>query len=386
LLFSELRVFDSSITLKDIVSDLVDLFDTDVYVINHRRQVLYTNRSPGVSGDSIKSDPEQPCYKVIFNQDVPCSYCGFTFTDNKDDQKAQSALPKRTIRIKNHLGREVAFRDFSLTQKVLYHNDEGIYVDILNVSQGESIYNAGDQLITLGAHVQTVAHELSNPITGLNLTRQQIVKILDSKEVVQTGELRPLVDLLLKDIRRAAGVLSEIRNYSRPVNKAYKLVDLKSVLKSALDNVVRVYQSDNIRVVFQWNAGESFTIAGNSAKLEQCFINILKNSFEMFSLRANPQMGDGVPEVSVIVEKTDKPGFVKIQIIDNAGGISNEALTKVFKPYFTTKESFRGLGLGLYIAGKILKEHHSTISIESVGEKTMVTIYMKQEEAPNTSC
>ena len=86
------------------------------------------------------------------------------------------------------------------------------------------------------------------------------------------------------------------------------------------------------------------------------------------------------PHVHIIAEKTEIPEMLKIQIIDNAGGISNDALSNVFKPYFTTKERFRGLGLGLYIAGKILKEHQSSITIESKGGKTTVAVYMKKQE------
>jgi C4-dicarboxylate-specific signal transduction histidine kinase len=351
------------------------LFDKDIYLINHQYQVIYFNHNAGLSDES-ENRLNEPCYKLIFNLEAPCKYCGFSFADKNANIDFLHDMPKRTIRIKNHLEQNVSRQDFSLTQAVLSKKNDFVYVDIIDVNQNESMYDAGDQLTTLGAHVQTVAHELSNPITGLNLTRQQIVKILDSGDVVNSRDLKPLVDLLLKDIRRAAGVLSEIRNYSRPVNKSYKLVDLKSVLKSALDNVTRIYQSDHIKVVFEWNVEENFSIPGNSAKLEQCFINIIKNSFEMFSLRKNPSS----PEVSITAQKTDKPEMVKIQIIDNAGGISNDALTNVFKPYFTTKERFRGLGLGLYIAGKILKEHHSTISIESTGEKTMVSIYMKRQD------
>jgi len=96
----------------------------------------------------------------------------------------------------------------------------------------------------------------------------------------------------------------------------------------------------------------------------------------MFGLKKDPELS----EIHVIANDTDNPDLLKIQIIDNAGGISNAALINVFKPYFTTKERFRGLGLGLYIAGKILKEHHSTINIESMGDKTVVTIYMKQKD------
>ena len=361
--------------MDDIIYDLLNIFDQDIYLINNQYQILYTNHHRGLTPDFLNIKEEKnagiPCYKLIFNFDSPCQYCGFSF----DQGDIQIKSIKKNIRIKNLIGNGSIDKDLMLIQTVL-GRDEFIYVDMIQVSQDESIYDASDQLTTLGAHVQTVAHELSNPITGLNLTRQQIVKILDSADVVNSGDLRPLVDLLLKDIRRAAGVLSEIRNYSRPVTKSYRLIDLRSILVSAIDNVTRVYQSDNVKVSFKWNVLEHCAIPGNSAKLEQCFINIIKNSFEMFTLRKNPDL----PEVTIRVDPTDIPGMIKIQIIDNAGGISNEALTKVFKPYFTTKERFRGLGLGLYIAGKILKEHRSTISMESKGEKTIVTIYMKQQD------
>lgn len=364
--------------------ELAGIIDKNIYFINEQHQILFTNdlnhnfnkTSEGQFGAVSKI----PCYKYIFNLSVPCSYCNRSFTNNDKTSENPGKSQKRKVRVKNHFDAEISQQDFSLTQSMLFLQDESILVDVVETCQSESMYNgsASDQLTTLGAHVQTVAHELSNPITGLNLTRQQIVKILESKSVVNSSELKPLVDLLLKDIRRAAGVLSEIRNYSRPVTKSYKLVDLKSVIQSALDNVVRVNQVENLNLNFDWLIDENFLFQGNAAKLEQCFINIIKNSFEMFKQKKNLES----PDIHIIAEKTANLGEVRIQIIDNAGGISDAALTNVFKPYFTTKERFRGLGLGLYIVGKILKEHNSAISIESRGEKTVVTIYMKQEVAP----
>ncbi|MDH4263783.1 MAG: HAMP domain-containing histidine kinase [Spirochaetia bacterium] len=362
--------------LNEFTNDLLKLFDKKIYLINDQYKIVYTNALPNISSEYAEDDRNKSCYKLIFNSDTPCKYCTFSFLKSNDLNEIQNNFQKKYIRIKNHMNKETLHQDFSLTQTILNKNNEFFYVDIIDVNKNESMYDAGDQLTTLGAHVQTVAHELSNPITGLNLTRQQIAKILDSSDTINSRELKPLVNLLLKDIRRAAGVLSEIRNYSRPVNKSYKLVDLKTVLKSAFDNVSRIYESTHIKTAFQWDADENYTIAGNAAKLEQCFINIIKNSFEMFNLQNNFKLN----EVKVLAEKTDTAGMIKIQIIDNAGGISNDALINVFKPYFTTKERFRGLGLGLYIASKILKEHHSTISIESIDDKTMVTIYMNQQE------
>lgn len=381
----------SPLTANSDLIQILSLIKGKVFLIDHNREVVYpcpddiqlneirAKSAPHPHNDTANTKNEKgktakelsQCYKVIFNKDQPCLHCSFSFSEDK--LSANDSNKTSAMQIKKNEKRN---RDLLLTQSVIFWEGRQWYVDILEEEKNETLYDARDQLTTLGAHVQTIAHELFNPVTGLHLTVQQINKLLGSKDQVYSNELSPLMELLVRDIRRASNVISEIRNYSRPVETSYKFIDLQMVLHSALENVERIYQDKKVKINFSWDLQTDFIIMGNAAKLEQCFVNIFKNSFEMF----NPENGAGKEDyqLSISVAKTKDPKIAKIQIIDNAGGISNDALRNVFKPYFTTKEKFRGLGLGLYITANILKEHHSTINIESAQGKTIVTIYMRQ--------
>jgi len=356
----------------DFLSNFLNILNYPIYIIDKDYQIIFTNAIK-IKKDSHALRTENKCYNVIFRYKSPCLYCGFKFNDTKKSF-LEFEQSKRQIRIQLRSEETGIYKDVTLNQSAIKSMDKIFFIDIVEKSLDEFAYDANDQLTTLGAHVQTVAHELSNPVTGLNLTQQQIERLIDSQETVNSGELRPFLNLLSRDIRRAAGVISEIRNYSRAVSSSFKIAELKPIFESAIKNVERLYATEKIKVTFCWELPDHFILFGNAAKLEQCLINIIRNSFETFSARKK----NSKPEINISVQ-ADTGRNTKIQIIDNAGGISNNVLNNVFKPYFTTKEQFRGLGLGLYIASKILKEHQSTIQMESIEEKTIVTIYMKHQ-------
>ena len=83
----------------------------------------------------------------------------------------------------------------------------------------------------------------------------------------------------------------------------------------------------------------------------QVFLNIFQNAFDQFNERHVPD-----PKITILVAQD--PEWVQIRICDNAGGIPEAVLEKVFRPYYSTKEERNGTGLGLYMSSAIIKEHH----------------------------
>ncbi len=111
-------------------------------------------------------------------------------------------------------------------------------------------------------------------------------------------------------------------------------------------------------------------IAGDSVKLREVFLNLLKNARDAVSQTANP-----IIRLSV----TSKNSYLEITVFDNGCGISDEHLSDIFQPFITHKQ--HGTGLGLSIAQRIINSHNGHISVESVlNHHTAFTITLPVQE------
>ena len=101
-------------------------------------------------------------------------------------------------------------------------------------------------------------------------------------------------------------------------------------------------------------------------EFEQVIINLIKNSKDAFE--KDKTIKDKIIKISAKQEQN----FITIDIEDNAGGIKNEILDKIFEPYFTTKKG--GTGIGLYISKMLIDEMKGSIEVSTNGGKTKFTI------------
>jgi len=345
---------------------MIELLEKPAFIIDQSFQIIGEN-SPGKKIRTNKK--KKKCYQLFFHYTEPCPFC---LIDNKKGKGRING--KRVIR---NIPVEDNF--CHLAQQVL-EIDSGQKLAVEQVTPPETVMKPGEisareQLVMLGALVQTIAHELGNPITGLNLTWQTLNRQIKQKEKITPEKIVQTSELLKKDIDKAANIIADIRNFSRPVHSSHQLIILKEALESSLESAIRGLKLRYTpKVLFEWGLSDTETLIGNRQKLEQAFTNLIKNSIEAFI--------DNMiaPEKSLLHLKASLKNndTISIEIIDNAGGIPNTTLKKVFTPYFSTKEKHKGFGLGLYIAENILKEHGGTIGISSHRKTTTVTLYFKR--------
>ena len=119
------------------------------------------------------------------------------------------------------------------------------------------------------------------------------------------------------------------------------------------------------------------TLPGDPQRLQQVFINLLRNAAESgenltLHIRANgcSQSGSPFPPAATVVGElgchlSKRQPMIEISIDDNGSGIPAEILPRVFEPFYTTREPGQGMGLGLYIVQEIVQEHDGCIAIAS---------------------
>ena len=212
-----------------------------------------------------------------------------------------------------------------------------------------------------------VAHELGNPLNSLNIHLQLMRRQLERMET--TDDSRKLGKALAvcgAEVERLDSIITHFLEAIRPRDPQLQDLDLIAPLEESVQFLGPELEGAGIRVDIEL-ASSLPTIQGDRDQIKQVFFNIIKNA------RQAMQSG-GIIRVRAFSDDE----FVYIQIGDTGAGISQEDLSKVFQPYFSTKEE--GHGLGMMIVERIMRDHGGQIGINSrpsIG--TLVTLQFPQK-------
>ncbi len=204
-----------------------------------------------------------------------------------------------------------------------------------------------DRLASLGLLSASVAHELNTPLAVLQGSIEKMMETTESRPALDrlarmervTLRLRRISESLL-DFARARKQVMELRAIHPLIEEAWGLV--------AIDEKASV-------VNFRNQVNPEITIMGNSDRLIQVFVNLLRNAL-------NAVTPSGIVTVSARpIERNDRQ-WVSVTIDDDGPGIPPDVLPEIFEAFVTTRLDSRGTGLGLTVAEGIISQHGGTIS------------------------
>jgi len=203
---------------------------------------------------------------------------------------------------------------------------------VLRQTRDEAV-QAG-KMAVLGQMAAGVTHELSQPLSAIQLYAGNARKLIDAGRLDVVTEN---IDSINELVARAGSILSELKTLYRNDPTSIEAVPLKSVIQNALlvmkPFVEKAAINLNISVMDE-------QVFGSRGKLEQVFVNLLSNAIDALSGRPDAH-------IDIVAERT--PSEVTVHFSDNGPGISNAQIDKLFEPFYTTKPSGQGLGLGLAI-------------------------------------
>jgi signal transduction histidine kinase len=227
--------------------------------------------------------------------------------------------------------------------------------------QQEQILIHQSRMAAMGEMIGAIAHQWRQPLNAVGLIVQDI------KDAYEYGELdRQYLDRQVNQamalIKRMSKTIDDFRNFFRP-DKERQSFDLKGVFGTVLGILSPQLMARGI----QWcltckthqktfTEAEDILICGEHVvygyknELEHCMVNIINN--------ARDALEESRPKRPMITIEVDREGDKVIALIrDNAGGIPEEIIGRVFDPYFTTKEEGKGTGIGLYMAKMIIERN-----------------------------
>jgi PAS domain S-box-containing protein len=232
---------------------------------------------------------------------------------------------------------------------------EGVVIsgrDITEVKRLEEQLIQAEKLAAMGQMLAGVAHELNNPLTA----------ILGASELLRdrTGIDDPTkrqLEMTHRQARRAARIVQNLLEFSRPTTARKKTLDLNAVLDRTLQLHEHSLRRNAIQVDFHPSPGLP-RVVGDANQLIQVFLNLISNAEQ--AIREVRPSG----RIQIRLGKFSSRVFATVQ--DDGGGIPPEVLPKIFDPFFTTKRPGGGTGLGLSICMSIIREHGGDMEVESL--------------------
>ncbi|MBT8359673.1 MAG: HAMP domain-containing histidine kinase, partial [Deltaproteobacteria bacterium] len=202
-----------------------------------------------------------------------------------------------------------------------------------------------------------IAHEINNPLTNATLNLEMLKDLVRGKEKIDRK-----LDSIDRNISRASKIAKDLLYFSREKDAAFEPVNLNEVIMSSINLIKCAHH--RLSSIISLNLQEIPDVMGIPYKLEEVFINILMNSLDAC------EDGDVIK-----VETFQKSNKIMVVMSDTGHGIGSDEVSRVFDPFYTTKEIGKGTGLGLSVCYNIIKQHKGNISFESSEQGgTVVTI------------
>jgi len=195
-----------------------------------------------------------------------------------------------------------------------------------------------------------IAHEIRNPLGSIKGAAQ----VLQSEAA--TEEHSKLLGVIIEETNRLNGVVSQFLDYARPHTGKLQPQNVNAIVLRAVSIISANRLTDNISITHELH-DDLPAVPVDEQQILQVILNISLNAIE-----AMPRGGALILRTSRIT--TGVGDAVGISIRDTGGGISSDELKNIFKPFYTTKE--RGVGLGLAICQRIIKEHGGVIRVKSI--------------------
>jgi len=227
-------------------------------------------------------------------------------------------------------------------------------------------------MASIGKMAAVLAHEINNPLSGILTYAKLLRKYLDHKDNGESRrqEICDSLDLIASESRRCGDLVRNLLTFSRTTPMNIQPTNLNRVIEQVLRLVQHQLDLAGIHVQEQLES-ELPLVDCDGAQIEQVLLALLMNAID-----AMPQGGN----LWITSTSSPDPKVIRIVVRDDGAGIPAEILPRIFEPFLTTKETGRGVGLGLAISNSILERHNGRIEVQSeLGKGTVFTVTLPWE-------
>ena len=317
-------------------------------------QILGLKREP--------SDIGKPFKEVLRDQQDICRIVSAAFELSHLPNRAELRL-KNTGKVIGYTLSQVRDKDGEVTGATLF------FKDLTRVEQLEERERLRDRLAALGEMAAAIAHEVKNPLAGI-----EVMAGLLKRQLADSPDAQSILGDIIKEAKMANAIVLEVLDFVRPIRLQVEKISVTDAIRDSVSAAESHATRGNVSVDVRCQ-DHLPAIQGDPHQLRQIFTNLLTNAFEALG-------GTGTVAIVATGYNEDGPAggeaqgpMVQIEVTDNGPGMPADVLDKIFSPFFTTKP--QGSGLGLAIVRKIVDAHDGRIDVgvlETGGTRFRVTL------------
>ena len=251
------------------------------------------------------------------------------------------------------------------------------FKDLTRVEQLEERERLRDRLAALGEMAAAIAHEVKNPLAGIEVMAGILKRQLPESQDAQT-----ILADIIKEAKMANAIVLEVLEFVRPIRLQVEHMSLTDVIRDAIALADKHAPRGGVDVTLVIPEHLP-TIQGDPHQLRQLFTNLVINAFEAMNGKG------GVKIVAIELPEEESPtggealvgATVQVDVTDNGPGVPPDVMDRIFSPFFTTKP--QGTGLGLAIVRKIVNAHDGRIDVQvpaTGGTQFRVTLPVSSEQ------
>jgi len=302
-------------------------------------------------------------------------------------EQQQQALMEQNLKLEDRVKERTA----ELTEQ-----KENLQVALTNLKLSQMQLLQKEKMASLGELASGIAHEIQNPLNFVNnFAEINTELLLEIKELMATEKESPNkeeINLLLEDVvqnlnkinhhgKRADNIVKNLLQHSHSNSSEAILSDVNLLAEEYIKLSYHGFRAKDKAVHVIINSSFDPTIEKINMvpqDIGRVLMNIYNNAFYSVIEKSKKNIADYTPTVSISTKTEDDK--VKIIIRDNGLGIAEKYIGKIFHPFFTTKPTGEGTGLGLSLSYEIMKAHQGQMKVESnEGEFAEFTIELKNE-------
>ena len=329
---------------------LVDNFPDLILVLDAASHYTFVSpRCKDVLGYEVEETQKMEFASCTHPEDLPAVLSLY-----KDIIAGKQIFASLEIRVRHKLGewRRIRFNFSPLSDEK--GNIEGVVLsgrDVTDLKRLEEQLIQAEKLAAMGQMLAGVAHELNNPLTAI----LGVTELLRERPGADDSTKRQL-ELTHRQARRAARIVQNLLEFSRPASPQKKPLDLNNILERTLQLHEHSLRRNNIEVDSRL-PGDLPGVIGDANQLIQVFLNLITNAEQ--AIREVRDSG------RIQIRAGRNGNQLTITVQDDGVGIRPEALQRIFDPFYTTKRPGGGTGLGLSICMSIIREHGGNIEADT---------------------
>lgn len=350
--------------------ELEMVFDTipeEICVIDKEYKVVRANRSCAEAlGLPIQELIGKTCYQLLWGKNVCCAEC-----------PARQAFATRAPVLRKQIthGDRERIVHYEISVFPVMDNNGDVYhcIEIRKDCTDEKRIIEhlvrSEKLASIGTMTAGLAHEMNNPLSGISGNAANLLRIPEKYGLNEKGVVR--VTAILNLATRATAIMTDLLHLSQRPEQQFVQISINDLLLKTI-NSLHFAGSQDIERIYHFDRNLPLLYCDPS-KIQQVIMHLMTNAMQAIAEKKQRQT-DSSYRGSVSIATRSSGNDLVITFTDNGCGIPEMYRTKVFDPFFSTKPTGQGTGLGLSVSNKIIEEHGGKIFFECVNSMTIFSV------------